>query len=166
MEKVFPSISNARLSKFIDSVLLYLKFCLPSHQCAIRLESSVLLVGGYNNGDIAEVTEYSPAGFVKEWPTLNTPRHGAGCGRLDEVKKPKKANHLNMQLIRFLLCKKIPENVFDFLQTLFDTIAAFNCCEWSWRYCRSPALPWPSLGGPDWTAPLCWTHSAHGGSQQ
>ena len=52
-------------------------------QCAIPLDSTVLLTGGYYNLDY--VTEYSEEGLVVEWPRLRQARNGHGCGRAGQV---------------------------------------------------------------------------------
>ena len=52
-------------------------------QCAIPLDSTVLLTGGYYNLDY--VTEYSEEGLVVEWPRLRQARNNHGCGRVGQV---------------------------------------------------------------------------------
>ena len=55
-------------------------------QCAIPLDSTVLLTGGIgSSGDLDYVTEYSIEGLVWEWPRLRQARYGHGCGRVGQV---------------------------------------------------------------------------------
>ena len=53
-------------------------------QCAIPLDSTVLLTGGHYNLDYY-VTEYSEEGLVREWPRLREARYFHGCGRVGQV---------------------------------------------------------------------------------
>ena len=56
-------------------------------QCAIPLDSTVLLTGGYSGSlDYLDyVTEYSTKGLEREWPRLREAREGHGCGRVGQV---------------------------------------------------------------------------------
>ena len=56
-------------------------------QCAIPLDNTVLLTGGYNghSGYLDYVTEYSEKGLVQEWPRLRDARQFHGCGRVGQV---------------------------------------------------------------------------------
>ena len=55
-------------------------------QCAIPLDSTVLLTGGFSNsGWLDYVTEYSEKGLVVEWPRLREARYDHGCGRVGQV---------------------------------------------------------------------------------
>ena len=54
-------------------------------QCAIPLDSTVLLTGGYNGYTLDYVTEYSEEGLVREWPRLREARDHHGCGRGGQV---------------------------------------------------------------------------------
>ena len=53
-------------------------------QCAIPLDSTVLLTGGYGVW-LDYVTEYSEEGLVREWPRLREARGDHGCGRVGQV---------------------------------------------------------------------------------
>ena len=55
------------------------------HQCAIPLDSTVLLTGGINSDFLDYVTEYSEEGLVREWPRLRQARFFHGCGRVGQV---------------------------------------------------------------------------------
>ena len=54
-------------------------------QCAIPLDSTVLLTGGYNGYTLDYVTEYSEGGLMVEWPRLREARSDHGCGRVGQV---------------------------------------------------------------------------------
>ena len=54
-------------------------------QCAIPLDSTVLLTGGYSGDFLDYVTEYSTEGLVWEWPRLRQGRDNHGCGRVGQV---------------------------------------------------------------------------------
>ena len=54
-------------------------------QCAIPLDSTVLLTGGYSGVTLDYVTEYSEEGLVVEWPRLREARCNHGCGRVGQV---------------------------------------------------------------------------------
>ena len=54
-------------------------------QCAIPLDSTVLLTGGYSGDFLDYVTEYSEEGLVREWPRLREARADHGCGKVGQV---------------------------------------------------------------------------------
>ena len=54
-------------------------------QCAIPLDSTVLLTGGIDIAMLDYVTEYSEEGLVVEWPRLREARYFHGCGRVGQV---------------------------------------------------------------------------------
>ena len=54
-------------------------------QCAIPLDTTVLLTGGWYYNSVDYVTEYSEEGLLQEWPRLRQARHSHGCGRVGQV---------------------------------------------------------------------------------
>ena len=54
-------------------------------QCAIPLDTTLLLTGGWYYNSVDYVTEYSEDGLVREWPRLREARDRLSCGRVGQV---------------------------------------------------------------------------------